>query len=229
MRAVPRQVELRDVGYAVHGDEGAGTRWLVRGLDLTLAAGSQWALTGPSGSGKSSLLNLIGGLIVPAEGELRWGDEPISRRTTAQREAWRRQQVGLVFQQFHLFAELSALQNVLLPWTFDAWRVPGDGQGHAERLLERLGIPAGARCGRLSRGEQQRVAVARALVRRPALVLADEPTASLDPGHAAQACALLQQLCTDSGATLVLATHDPAIAARFGDRLDLDAGKVRSA
>ncbi|MEX8517619.1 MAG: ABC transporter ATP-binding protein [Leptothrix sp. (in: b-proteobacteria)] len=225
-RAAGQGLRVRGLGFAVPADEaGAGApaarRWVLRGLDLDLPAGAQAALTGPSGSGKSTLLHLLAGLATPDEGDVCFGADLISRWPTTRRELWRRQQVGLVFQQFHLFGALSALDNLLLPWTFDHLRIPAPARAHARDLLAQLGVREQARCAVLSRGEQQRVAVARALVRQPALVLADEPTASLDPAHAAEACALLQRLCERHGAALVVATHDPSIAARFDTRIEL--------
>jgi putative ABC transport system ATP-binding protein len=188
---------------------------------MHLAPGQQVALVGPSGSGKSTLLHLLAGLAVPDEGEVHFGATLVSACSASQRDAWRRGHIGLVFQQFHLFAQLSAMDNVLLAWTFECMRPPGAARGRAAALLRELGVPPLVRCGMLSRGEQQRVAVARALARQPSLVLADEPTASLDPARATAACSLLQALCYESGATLVLATHDPRLASKFEQRLDL--------
>ena len=223
-RGLGLHVPADDAGPGGTGER--APRWLLRGLDLTLHStpggrADQIALTGPSGCGKSSLLHLLGGLVTPHEGTVHWDGEPVSRWPTARREAWRRAQVGLVFQQFHLFAELSALDNALLPWQFDRLRVPAAARAEARDLLARLGVAEGTRCGRLSRGEQQRVALVRALARSPRLLLADEPTASLDRDHALAACALLQTLCAEQGSALLLATHDPAIAARFERRLTL--------
>jgi putative ABC transport system ATP-binding protein len=214
------QLQARQLGWAVP-QAGDGQRWVLRGLDLNLPAGSQTVLLGPSGAGKSSLLHLLAGLALPHEGQVQWGDDRLSGWPAARREAWRRSQLGLVFQQFHLFAQLSALDNTLLPWTFDHLRLPPSARADATSLLRKLGVAPHTRCGLLSRGEQQRVALARALVRQPRVVLADEPTASLDAHHALATCLLLKSLCREQGSILLLATHDPQVAAQFDRRLDL--------
>ena len=220
-------LQLSGLGCSVpcQGAESGARRWLLRGFDLELERGAQLVLLGPSGSGKSTLLSLIAGLASPDEGSVWLGGDEVSRWSLARREAWRREQVGLVFQQFQLFGQLSALDNVLLPWTFDHFRIPAEARRKAGALLDRLGVAASQRCGLLSRGEQQRVAIARALSRRPSLVLADEPTASLDPAHAVAACSLLQQACREQGAALIVATHDLAIAGRFERAISLAGGK----
>jgi len=225
VRADTRHLRVQQLGWALpvppHAAAQAPRRWVLRGLDLDLPAGSQSVLVGPSGSGKSTLLYLLCGLATPHEGRVDFDGQPVSNWSARRRDAWRRCHVGLVFQQFHLFAPMSALDNVLLPWTLDHLHLPAQAIDDAHHLLERLKVPARQSCGSLSRGEQQRVALARALIRRPALVLADEPTASLDAERARLACDLLQRLCAAQGATLVMATHDQALAARFEQRIVL--------
>ena len=221
-------LRIRALGYSVPIQGGAqpgAKRWVLRGFDLDLERGEHAVLLGPSGSGKSTLLSLVAGLASPDEGMVRLDGEEISRWSFGRREAWRREHVGMVFQQFQLFGQLSALDNVLMPWTFDHFRIPTEARRRAMDLLAYLGVSVQSRCGLLSRGEQQRVAVARALSRRPGLVLADEPTASLDPAHAVGACSLLQQACREQGAALIVATHDPAIARRFDRTISLSGGQ----
>jgi putative ABC transport system ATP-binding protein len=131
-----------------------------------------------------------------------------------------------VFQQFQLFSIMSALENVLTPYRFDHWRCPESARQRAGQLLQEFGIVATAITGKLSRGEQQRVALARALVREPDVILADEPTASLDPVTADQVIDILVQKCRDQGLTLIVATHDTALAHRFDQTLTLQQGQL---
>jgi putative ABC transport system ATP-binding protein len=164
--------------------------------------------------------------VPPDTGTIRWGDTHLDSLRPRQREAWRRHELGIVFQQLHLFPGLSALGNVLLPASFAAVRATREERIRAEELLAAVGISPRAATGLLSRGEQQRVAIARALARRPRVVLADEPTASLDPGTANRVRELLQGLCRASAATLVVATHDRDLAARFDAVYELRDGRV---
>src|SRR5262249_19135861 len=153
--------------------------------------GATLGIRGPSGSGKTSLLHVAAGLIRPDVGEVWWGQTAIHALSEVQRDAWRRQTIGLVFQDFHLIPELSAAANIALPDTFAAAgdrRIRVDGYEAARRVG--LADP-GRRAGLLSRGEQQRVAIARALARRPAFIIADEPTASLDETTGAAVAKLL--------------------------------------
>ena len=194
---------------------------------LSVAAGEIVAIEGPSGAGKSSLLLALAGLERPASGEVVWGGELLWGLPTAARERWRRERLGLVFQDMHLLDGLSALENVLLPLAFDHLRRPPGAEADGLALLERLGIGTpGRRTGLMSRGERQRVAIARALLRRPAVLLADEPTASLDQATAMSVFGLLLGAAAEAGATLLVATHDPALLARVPRRLRLQAGRL---
>jgi putative ABC transport system ATP-binding protein len=206
---------LRDVRVAF-AEAGHAPRVVLDVPELDIAGGAQVAICGPSGSGKTTLLNVLAGIERAQCGAVHWGTVDIGAMSPRAADRWRRETLGLVFQQFHLFPGMSALENVLLPLRFDRFAI-----GHAERergqeLLESVGVTADARVERLSRGEMQRVAVARTLVRFPAVVLADEPTASLDRDTAAIVADLLCQLCREQHATLVVVTHDAALA----DRLD---------
>jgi putative ABC transport system ATP-binding protein len=195
------------------------------------AAGETVAVTGPSGSGKTSLLHVLCGLERPARGHVRWGATEITALGEGARDRWRRRHVGFVFQDFHLFSGLDALGNVLLPARFERAAVPADLRRRASDLLERVGLGDG-RCGKgardiatLSRGQMQRVAVARALLFAPPVVLADEPTASLDPESAASVTGLLLDLVRESGGTLIAVTHDPALIRRLDTVYRLDGGR----
>jgi putative ABC transport system ATP-binding protein len=193
---------------------------------LELPPGSQTAICGPSGSGKTTLLHLLCGIERPSAGRVRWDGIDLFTLGEAARDRWRRQRVGLVFQQFHLFASLSPLENVLLPARFRALRIEAAVARRARALLDRVGVRVTGDTGSLSRGEMQRVALARALLFTPAILLADEPTASLDADAAAQVAELLFSACRETGATLVLVTHDTGLAARCPQVMKLAAGRV---
>ena len=152
---------------------------------MSFEPGKLTAVSGPSGSGKSTLLLTLAGLIVPSKGQVVWNGEAISTWPEAKRDAWRCQNVGLVFQDFQLIAELSPLANVTLPGSFGGRTSSGSLKARGLALMKELGVPQSRRrVEDLSRGEQQRVAIARALLFDPPLILADEPTASLDHDNA---------------------------------------------
>lgn len=193
---------------------------------LEVAPGERVAVTGPSGSGKSTLVNIVTGLERATNGVVRWGDVDIAQLSEGARDAWRATNVGLVMQDFHLFPGLSALENVLLPV-----RLRGRGaaayRARALELLKRVGLGRPDQpVATMSRGEMQRVAVARALLRKPGILIADEPTASLDPESGAGVAALLIELARDEGATLVVVTHDAALVERLDRRIRLVAGRI---
>jgi putative ABC transport system ATP-binding protein len=184
------------------------------GIDtLQVAPGTVCGLTGPSGSGKTTLLHVAAGLLRPVAGQVLWGDMDLCLLSEGARDRWRQRNVGFVFQDFHLVPELSALENVLLSVWFAAW----SARAHVHRantLLQLVGIRDPARrAGVLSRGEQQRVAIARALLHRPPLLLADEPTASLDAATGRLVGELLVARARGAGATLLVVSHDPALLA----------------
>lgn len=182
--------------------------------ELSLASGERICLTGGSGSGKSTLLNIIAGLLVPTSGEVRLDAIDVFSLGEAQRDHLRARRIGCVFQTFNLLQGLSALENLTLAQRF-AGVASAPARARAEQLLEQLGLAqrASARPSELSVGEQQRVAIARAVSNAPGLVLADEPTASLDDENATAAIDLLLDACRDS--TLIVATHDQRLASRF--------------
>ncbi|MFM7570877.1 MAG: ABC transporter ATP-binding protein [Betaproteobacteria bacterium] len=196
-------------------------------VSFTLEAGESAAIVGASGSGKSTLLGLLGGLDQPSAGEVSIFGEQISRLDEEQRAAWRARKLGFVFQSFQLLPQMNALENVMLPLELAGRR---DAQAQALQLLERVGLGHRVRHypRTLSGGEQQRVALARAFAPRPALLLADEPTGSLDAATGERIIDLMFELNREAGATLVLVTHDESLAARCGVRLRLHAGKLDS-
>lgn len=206
---------------------------LLRLLDipaLSLDAGAQLGVSGPSGCGKSSLLHLIAGLVAPSRGSIRWNGEVVSALSETGRDRWRRKTIGFVFQDFHLIPELDIAGNIALPARFAGWRLGGTEQERVAALIRRMGLPdPRRRASLLSRGEQQRVAIARALFNRPALILADEPTASLDAAHAEEVADLLLETAAENGAILVCAMHDPVLLARFKRKLDLSRPSPRKA
>ncbi|MDE2753634.1 MAG: ABC transporter ATP-binding protein [Gemmatimonadota bacterium] len=185
----------------------------LRGVSITVPDGDFLAVTGPSGSGKSTLLHLLGGVDAPTSGEVVFLGRDLARMSVEERAALRLEQVGLVFQRFHLLPMLTALENVELPLA--AARVPRKlRRARAAAVLERVALADRLhhRPGELSGGQCQRVAIARALANEPALVLADEPTGELDRATSRQVLALFQSLNAD-GTTLVVATHDLELAA----------------
>lgn len=195
---------------------------------LNLAAADSLALYGPSGSGKTTLLHLLAGLQRTPDAQVSWHTDcaetppvDLMQLDDAARDAWRLQNVGIVFQQFQLLGSMTALENVLTPLRLDHWRCPKSARSSAMDLLSQFGIQADIRCGLLSRGEQQRVAIARALVRQPQLVLADEPSASLDPVTSARVMNVLIDQCRQRQITLIVATHDPSLANRFDRAVQL--------
>ncbi|MGB3876949.1 MAG: ATP-binding cassette domain-containing protein [Shinella zoogloeoides] len=193
---------------------------------LHVPAGGQLAVTGASGSGKSTLVNAITGLERVTGGTVSWGGTDITRLPTGRRDAFRAAHIGLVMQDFHLFPGLSALENVVLPIRLSRRLEPAERE-RALRLLDTVGIARPQQAVEtLSRGEMQRVAVARALLARPGVIVADEPTASLD-GRTGEAVAdLLVELAGAEGATLIAVTHDPALTERLDRRIGLAGGRI---
>lgn len=204
--------------------EGAETR-VLKGVDVTLAEGETVAITGPSGCGKSTLLNILATLDRPSAGRLTLGGRDVLSLGEAALAELRSKEVGLVFQAHHLLPQCGVLENVLVP---AAAARNGDAEGRAKALLERVGLGSRLthRPGQLSGGECQRAAVVRALVNRPKLLLADEPTGSLDRENAESLAALLLELNREERTALVLVTHSPELAARAGRTLRLVDGRL---
>lgn len=196
---------------------------------LTLEPGMRIALAGPSGSGKSTFIHMITGMDRPSTGSVKWGDTELSKLSERRRDQWRARNVGLVMQDFHLFPGMSAEANVLLPQRLARFGLREAPRRRALELLRRTGIERPEQpVETLSRGQMQRVAVARALVGNPKIIIADEPTASLDAGSGEAVAELLTELTADSGATILAATHDERLIRRMDKVLRLENGELVS-
>ena len=205
--------------------DSTGTLAILRDIDFSLATKETAAIVGASGSGKSTLLSIIAGLDTPTQGTVRLAGQDLFALDEDARAALRARQVGFVFQSFQLMGNLTALENVMLPLELAGRR---DARKAAAEMLGRVGLSQ--RLGHyprvLSGGEQQRVALARAFVVRPAVLLADEPTGSLDFATGETVMELMFDLNREQGTTLVLVTHDRAIAARCERRITIEAGRI---
>lgn len=191
-----------------------------------LPAGGRLAITGASGSGKSTFVNAITGLDKVTRGSVSWSGTEITRLSSGRRDAFRARNIGLVMQDFHLFPGLSAFENVVLPVRLTRRLAPHE-RDRALYLLSATGIARPQqKIETLSRGEMQRVAVARALLSRPGVIVADEPTASLDRQAGKEVAELLLQLAAEEGTTLVVVTHDASLAERLGRRINLASGRM---
>jgi putative ABC transport system ATP-binding protein len=208
--------------------DSTGTLEILHNIDIALKPRETVAIVGASGSGKSTLLSIIAGLDTPTGGSVRLAGVDLFSLTEDERAALRAQKLGFVFQSFQLLANLTALENVMLPLELDGRK---DARKLAAEMLGRVGLSARLNSYPkvLSGGEQQRVALARAFVVKPAVLLADEPTGSLDFATGETIMALMFELNRELGTTLVLVTHDPAIAARCDRRITLEAGRILSA
>ena len=208
--------------------EGDARRIIFAGLSLDIDRGQFVALLGQSGSGKSTLLNLLGGIDLPDAGEIRIADQTITTLPEVERTRFRRRQIGFVFQFFNLIPTLTVVENLRLPLELNGLTTPEDGK-RALNLLDNVGL--GDRRAsfpeRLSGGEQQRLAIARAVVHRPALLLADEPTGNLDAATGGRILDLLLNLHQQAGTTIVMVTHSLEVAARADRVLLLDAGRIQ--
>ncbi len=217
-------IEVQHVFKSV--DDATGRLEILRDIDFSLARGETAAIVGASGSGKSTLLSIIAGLDVPSSGTVRIDGEDLFARDEDERAALRARKLGFVFQSFQLLSNRTALENVMLPLELAGRR---DARTAATAMLQRVGL--GERLGHyprvLSGGEQQRVALARAFVMQPAVLLADEPTGSLDFATGERVMELMFELNREQGTTLVLVTHDRAIAQRCERRITIEAGQVR--
>jgi putative ABC transport system ATP-binding protein len=211
------------------GGDGEATVAAVRGVTLTVDRGQFVAITGASGSGKSTLLHMLGGITRPTAGRVLLEGVDLATLDDDALAAIRRRRIGFVFQRYNLLPELSLVENVSLPLALD--RVaPGRCEAAALAALEAVGMAhrAAHRPDELSGGEQQRGAIARALVTDPAVVLADEPTGALDSANSARVVDLLARLVADRGQTVVLVTHDPTVAAAAGRVVRMRDGEIES-
>lgn len=225
----PPILEFRAVAKSFSSSGGA-PREIFHSLDLTLAAGETLAIIGRSGSGKSTLLHLAAGIERPTAGEILAGGRSLAAMNEVERTFYRREMTGLVFQFFHLLPWLSVAENVALPEMIAGGR-PGAYEPRVRSLLERVGLadrwsdPA----QKLSGGEMQRVAICRALLRRPRLLLADEPTGNLDDQTSAVVMDLLLAMAAEAGSALVIVTHSAEVAALADRVLRLHGGRLEPA
>jgi lipoprotein-releasing system ATP-binding protein len=220
------EIALQAVGL-VRRIEGAIAHTLVKGIDLAVGKGEFLAITGPSGSGKSSLLYLLGLLDAPTEGDVIICGQPTSKLSESDRADVRLTKCGFVFQFHFLLPEFTALENVLLPMRAAGQMTEKDMRERGLELLASLGLRehADKRPNQLSGGQRQRVAIARALSNRPEIIVADEPTGALDSASTEQVFGILRDIA-DQGRTVVVVTHDPALAARADRRLHIVDGRI---
>jgi len=206
-------IELHDICKTYH--LGEVDLPVLRGISMQVARGELVALMGASGSGKSSLMNILGCLDRPSSGEYLFEDRKISNLTAKERARLRNRMIGFVFQSFNLLARMTAFENVLMPLMYCRDRLTErEMERRTSELLEKVGLGDRLhhRPSQLSGGEQQRVAIARSLVNRPQVLLADEPTGNLDSRTSEEILGLFQQLNKADGITLIIVTHDPGVA-----------------
>lgn len=218
-------IKLQGVGKAYR--EAGRDHWVLRDLSTTFGQGESVALLGRSGTGKTTLLNLLGGIESPDVGEVCVNGVNISALSETERTLFRREQVGFVFQFFNLIPTLTVLENLLLPLALTG-KLDAAGEARAEKLLEQVGLRerADSYPDVMSGGEQQRVAIVRAVVHQPALLLADEPTGNLDEDSGALVLQLLRDIVAESGTTLIMVTHSREIAGVANRTLTLRDGRL---
>lgn len=211
-------LELQDLRKSYRTPEGTSHE-VIRISRFELGERTQMALSGPSGTGKTTFLHLIAGILTPDSGQIRFNGAEFSALGESTRDRIRARSIGYIFQTFNLLQGFSVLENVLLGMSFGA----GVDRHRAIELLNRVGLGDRLhhRPRQLSTGQQQRVAVARALASRPRLVLADEPTGNLDAAHGREALRLIREVCEEVGAALLLVSHDPVVLGQFPEQRSL--------
>ena len=222
-------MSLRADAITKHFPTRSGPLAVLRGVSLTMNEGDAVVIMGPSGSGKSTLLNILGTLEPPTEGGLTIEGRDPFRLAEPELAAFRNRRIGFIFQDHHLLPHCSVLENVLMPtlaWESD--EAADDGVDHAKRLLDRVGLSdrLDHRPAELSGGERQRAAVARALINRPVLVLADEPTGNLDRATAGKVASLIRELHLEEKMMLVIVTHSGDLADQYERRYELNVGEL---
>ncbi len=208
-------------------DEEGRSQEVVDVPSFVVEEGEQAAIKGPSGCGKTTFLHLVSGILAADEGSIQVAGTELTSLSEARRDRFRAENIGYVFQSFHLMRDYTCLENVQLGMSFG----PGVDKNFARKLLEEVGLGhrLNYKAMALSVGQQQRVALARALANRPKLVLADEPTGSLDEENAGVALSMIRKLCQENGAALILASHDRAIVETFDTKVDFAALNQASA
>lgn len=231
MSSVAPLLKLEKVSKNYVAAEGAAPVSVLRDLSFEITAGESVAIIGPSGCGKSTLLNIIGTLDHPTSGSVWLDGQDLSRLDEQQLAAIRSRQIGFIFQSHHLLPQCSVLENVLVPTIADKRSASAGAAERAEKLLKRVGLGERLhhRPGQLSGGERQRVAVVRALINQPKLLLADEPTGALDRNSAQGMAQLLVELNREEQVTLVLVTHALELARQMSRILELRDGQLVSA
>jgi len=222
-------LDARGIGMTFrNGDE---LTEVLKGVDVTLEPGELAALLGASGSGKSTLLSIVGLLLRPTVGEITIAGERVDGLSEAQRALFRNQRLGFIFQFHHLLPAFTATENVAFPSAAPAGGISAAMRSRARELLARVGLSdrMDFAATRLSGGQKQRVAIARALMNKPELVLADEPTGSLDRKAAGQVLDLMQEVNREDKATFLICTHDETVAARCTRKITLKDGRVEHA
>ena len=213
-------IEIRDMTFSY-----AGGAFRFRVGSLRIERGEKAAVIGPSGSGKTTLLHLAAGILTPDSGQIEVAGQEISSRSDAGRRDFRISNIGLIFQQFELLEYLTVRENILLPYRVNrSLRLDGEVRASAERLAESVGIAhvLGRHPNRLSQGERQRVAICRALITRPKMIFADEPTGNLDPRTSGTIMDAILRQASAAGATVLMVTHDHSLLERFDRVIDFE-------